>query len=55
MGRYESSVIDKILSLSDSVKVAYDIGSHVGYIALALCHCTKAEVYAFEPVPSNVS
>jgi len=54
IGRYEPAVVQKILSLAGSIKVAYDIGSHVGYIALALCHCGRAErVYAFEPVSSN--
>lgn len=55
-GRYESGVVNKILSLTGSIKVAYDVGANVGYVALALCHCAKAEeVFAFEPVPSNVS
>lgn len=56
VGRYEGGVIDKILSLSGSIKTAYDVGSNVGYMALALCHCAEAEkVFAFEPAPSNVS
>jgi FkbM family methyltransferase len=55
VGRYESGVVRKILSLAGSIKVAYDVGSNVGYVALALCHCAKAEeVFAFEPVPSNL-
>jgi FkbM family methyltransferase len=54
VGRYEPQVVRKIRSLAGSIKVAYDIGSHVGYMAVVLCHCGGAErVYAFEPVPSN--
>jgi FkbM family methyltransferase len=53
-GRYEPGVVKKFLSLAGSIKAAYDIGAHVGYISLALCHCARAErVYAFEPVPTN--
>jgi FkbM family methyltransferase len=56
VGHYEPDVVNKILSLSASIKTAYDVGSNVGYMALAFCHCGKAEeVYAFEPVPSNAS
>ncbi len=56
VGRYEASVVRKILSLEGLIKVAYDIGSHVGYMALVLCRCGGAEsVYAFEPVPSNAT
>jgi FkbM family methyltransferase len=53
-GRYELAVVKKIRSLAGSIKVAYDIGSHIGYMAVALCHCGRAgRVYAFEPVASN--
>jgi FkbM family methyltransferase len=56
LGHYEPGLVDKVLSLAGSIKVAYDVGSHVGYMAVVLCRCGGAErVYAFEPVPSNTS
>jgi FkbM family methyltransferase len=56
LGRYEPGLVDKVLSLAGSIKVAYDVGSHVGYMAVVFCRCGGAErVYAFEPVPSNAS
>lgn len=53
VGRYEPHVVRKIRSMAGSIRVAYDIGSHVGYMALVLCRCGAGRIYAFEPVSSN--
>jgi FkbM family methyltransferase len=56
LGRYEANVVSKILSLQKPVRIAYDVGAHVGYMALALARPGAAErVFAFEPAPANFS
>jgi FkbM family methyltransferase len=55
-GRYEPAVISEILHLPETIKVSYDVGANVGYTTLALARRTekRGEVFAFEPVASNV-
>ena len=55
-GRYESHVIRELFSLSKSMKVAYDIGAHIGFMTLALAHYVgrNGKVFAFEPQPDNL-
>lgn len=56
-GRYESIVVSELLFASGSVRIAYDIGAHVGYMTLVLAESVKkgGNVFAFEPVPDNHS
>ncbi len=55
--RYESNVIRTLFNISKPIKVAYDIGAHVGYMTLALAtHLgSDAKVFAFEPAPENMA
>lgn len=56
-GRYEPQVVSALLSISDSIKVAYDIGAHVGFITLVLAESVGSDgkVFAFEPAPENIA
>jgi FkbM family methyltransferase len=56
-GRYEPQVVSVLLSISDAIKVAYDIGAHVGYMSLALAERlgSDGKVFAFEPEPENIA
>jgi FkbM family methyltransferase len=56
-GRYEPNVLRTIFSIQEAVKVAYDIGAHIGYMTLALAvHMgSDAKVFAFEPNPENIA
>jgi len=55
-GQYEPHVVRELLSISEPVKVAYDIGAHIGYMTLALAEClgSDGKIFAFEPEPVNV-
>jgi hypothetical protein len=57
LGRYESIVVSKLFSMSEPVRVAYDVGAHVGYMTLALAESLKQRgmVFAFEPIPHNLA
>jgi FkbM family methyltransferase len=57
VGRYESIVVSELLFASSSVRIAYDIGAHVGYMTLVLAESVKkgGNVFAFEPMPDNYS
>lgn len=53
-GKYEPHVVSALLHLPDSIRVAYDIGAHVGYMTLALAQgIPQGKVFAFEPFPDN--
>lgn len=56
-GRYEPQVVSVLLSMSDPIKVAYDIGAHVGFITLVLAQSVglDGKVFAFEPAPENIA
>ena len=56
-GRYEPQVVSVLLSISDPIRVAYDIGAHVGFITLVLAECVSSDgkVFAFEPAPENIA
>jgi len=56
-GRYEPDVVREITSTPDPIKVAYDIGAHIGFMSLVLMKRvgTKGKVFAFEPVPENLA
>ena len=55
--RYEPSVTSEITDLPSSIRVAYDIGAHVGLMTLTLARKVgpHGTVVAFEPCPSNVA
>jgi FkbM family methyltransferase len=54
-GRFEAPVVSQFLSGAGLVKIAYDVGAHVGYMTLVLTEILSKEgtVFAFEPVPFN--
>jgi FkbM family methyltransferase len=54
-GRYESAVVAQLTTITGRGSVAYDIGSHFGFMALVLASRVGVEgkVIAFEPVPEN--
>ena len=56
-GRYEPQVVSVLLSMSDPIEVAYDIGAHVGFITLVLAERTSPDgkVFSFEPAPENIA
>lgn len=56
-GRYEPQVVSVLLSMSNPIKVAYDIGAHVGFMSLVLAERASSEgkVFAFEPAPENIA
>jgi FkbM family methyltransferase len=55
VGRYESIVVSALLTIRGPIKIAYDVGAHVGYMTLALTETVSKEgvVFAFDPVPNN--
>jgi FkbM family methyltransferase len=57
LGQYESIPALELLSTPGIVKIAYDIGAHVGYMALVLSQSLSegGVVFAFEPIPVNQS
>jgi FkbM family methyltransferase len=57
LGRYEPQVVSLLLSMSNPIKVAYDIGAHVGFITLVLAErlSSDGKVFAFEPAPENIA
>jgi FkbM family methyltransferase len=57
LGQYESIPALELLSTPGIVKIAYDIGAHVGYMALVLAQSLSEGgiVFAFEPIPVNQS
>lgn len=60
-GRYEPAVARALAAaperLGRPVRVAYDLGAHAGYWALALARICGAggQVFAFEPSPANLA
>jgi len=56
-GKYEPQVVSVLLSISDPIKVAYDIGAHIGFITLVLTESVglNGRVFAFEPAPENIT
>lgn len=56
-GRYEPQVVSVLLSILDPIRVAYDIGAHVGFITLVLAErlSSDGKVFAFEPAPENIA
>jgi FkbM family methyltransferase len=55
IGRYESIVVSALLTTPGPIRIAYDIGAHVGYMTLALTKTVSKEgvVFAFDPIPNN--
>jgi FkbM family methyltransferase len=56
-GEYEQPVQDALASLVKPADVCYDIGANLGFFSLLFARFTGPAglVYAFEPVPVNVS
>jgi FkbM family methyltransferase len=56
-GHYEPAVISSLIAASKHGAVAYDVGSHFGFITLALATAVgpQGKVIAFEPVPANLA
>lgn len=56
-GGYEPETVGGILSTPDPLKVAYDVGAHVGLMTLALAERVgqKGKVFSFEPCPTTRS
>jgi FkbM family methyltransferase len=56
-GKYEPQVVSALLSMSDPIKVAYDIGAHIGFMTLVLAEHAGlgGRVFAFEPAPENIA
>jgi FkbM family methyltransferase len=56
-GRYEPQVVRALFSLPEPVKVAYDVGGHIGFMTLALAERlgSNGKVFAFEPGPENIA
>jgi FkbM family methyltransferase len=54
LGRYEPGVVSELLS-GGSIRVAYDIGAHLGFMSLVLAKLVgvTGRVFAFEPIPEN--
>ena len=52
---YERHLVSEIISMPGQIRIAYDIGAHVGYMTLALAQRvgSTGKVYAFEPCPDN--
>jgi FkbM family methyltransferase len=55
-GRYEPWVVRELFLNSKFIRVAYDIGAHIGFMTLALAQCIgrTGNVFAFEPQPDNL-
>jgi tRNA1(Val) A37 N6-methylase TrmN6 len=56
-GRYEPAVVTQLMTITRHGSVAYDIGSHFGFMGLVLASrmSSQGKVIAFEPVPANVA
>src|SRR5690348_8495908 len=56
-GRHEPHVMAALTRLVRPGMVAADVGSHLGYFALALAQLVRpsGHVYAFEPLPRHVA
>lgn len=56
-GQYEPHVVREITSAPGAIKIAYDVGAHIGFMSLALLKRvgTMGKVFAFEPVPENLA
>jgi FkbM family methyltransferase len=55
LGRYEAHVVKGLLSMRSPVTIAYDVGSHVGFLTLVLAKVVggDGQVFCFEPIPEN--
>ena len=54
--KYEPAVVRELTRTLTETSVVYDVGAHVGIIALmAARRVTRGRVYAFEPSPANYS
>jgi FkbM family methyltransferase len=55
-GRYEPVVVSQLMTITERGSVAYDIGSHFGFMTLVLASRVGAQgkVLAFEPAPDNL-
>lgn len=56
-GRYEPVVVSQLMTIIECGSIAYDIGSHFGFMTLVLASRVGAygKVIAFEPVPDNLA
>jgi FkbM family methyltransferase len=56
-GRYEPQVVSVLLAMAHPIKVAYDIGAHIGFMTLVLAETASSDgkVFAFEPAPENMA
>jgi FkbM family methyltransferase len=56
-GRFEPSVVSQLLSGARMIRIAYDVGAHVGYMTLVLTEILSKNgiVFAFEPAPENIA
>jgi FkbM family methyltransferase len=56
-GRYEPDVVSQLVTITQHGNVAYDIGSHFGFMTLVLASRVGARgrVMAFEPGPDNLA
>jgi FkbM family methyltransferase len=56
-GRYEPQVVSVLLAMLHPIKVAYDIGAHIGFMTLVLAKSVSSDgkVFAFEPAPENMA
>jgi FkbM family methyltransferase len=54
LGRYEPAVVSELLS-AGPIRVAYDVGAHLGFMSLVLSRIVgeTGRVFAFEPIPEN--
>lgn len=55
MGRHEPELQEAVLDLAEPGQVAYDVGAHVGYMALLLASAvgSSGHVVAYEPDPES--
>ena len=55
IGGYEPGIVAEILSMPSPLKVAFDVGAHVGMLTLAMAKRVgpEGEVFAFEPFPAS--
>ncbi len=56
-GRYEPLVVSELATITGTGSVAYDIGSHFGFMTLVLASRVghQGKVMAIEPVPDNLA